>query len=419
MSKGDFIALINPAVTFIIATALFILWNFRREHRYVAMLGTAFLCISAGFFLNYCELGRQEIAGGPRLRSLQFTANAMLIIGGCLLISGILARYRMRPPFAGMLAIGAVGLLSYAFFLQVQPNIALRIYAMNFTGGALALLLATRLHALPGKKLVDHALFVLFFVWGIEFFVRTTTVVWYEAPYRLSGDFFTTLYWITLTLSFACFLLILSVILMMAIAMDVIEQFKVESRTDILTGLANRRGFEDHLKLAVTDARRNGLPLTLVIADLDSFKSVNDTYGHAAGDKAIAAFAACLRQHLAEPQTAARVGGEEFAILLPTAEINAARLFAESVRVTFSAMPVEGLPPAERLTASFGIAQLQPQEDGPALMRRADVALYGAKNDGRDRVILAEKSLLMFRTPRLDHPEVLPHTAESGATGHG
>ena len=134
------------------------------------------------------------------------------------------------------------------------------------------------------------------------------------------------------------------------------------------------------------DAVRQGIPVALVIADLDHFKSINDSFGHASGDRVIETFAGFLREAAAEHHVAGRIGGEEFAIILPGTNLAAARLFAEGARSAFGALPIDCLPANHRCTASFGVAELHPAEDFSDLLRRADEALYQAKGSGRDCV---------------------------------
>lgn len=131
------------------------------------------------------------------------------------------------------------------------------------------------------------------------------------------------------------------------------------------------------------------MPVSLVIADIDHFKSINDGYGHATGDRVISAFANFLRSALSDHHVAGRIGGEEFAIVLPGTNLVAARLFAEGVRGIAGGLSVEGLPQTLRFTASFGVAELARGESLADLMQRADQALYDAKKSGRDRVRVA------------------------------
>jgi diguanylate cyclase (GGDEF)-like protein len=165
------------------------------------------------------------------------------------------------------------------------------------------------------------------------------------------------------------------------------------SETDPLSGLYNRRGFENRVEPAFAAVRKAGMPAAMVISDLDHFKAVNDSYGHDTGDRVIEAFAAILKRVAAEPMTVARMGGEEFTVFLPGTNAAGARLFAEAVRAAMAATPIQGLPEWKRCTASFGVAEWQPGESVTDLRRRADGALYAAKQQGRDRVCLAATGL--------------------------
>ena len=151
--------------------------------------------------------------------------------------------------------------------------------------------------------------------------------------------------------------------------------------------------------------------MTMVLCDLDHFKRINDTYGHGRGDEVIVAFANHLVQAASAEASIGRLGGEEFAVLLPTGDVRSTRLFAEGVRASSSVTPVEGLPENVRVTASFGIALAEPGDTLKDLLHRADLALYQAKKDGRDRVRVAPPETLGPRTGRETRGERrrLPH----------
>jgi diguanylate cyclase (GGDEF)-like protein len=167
------------------------------------------------------------------------------------------------------------------------------------------------------------------------------------------------------------------------------KALKTETHTDPLSGLLNRRGFEERALLVLQHCAAAKVPVALVLADLDHFKALNDRYGHAAGDQVIADFAAKLRAAAGARAVAGRIGGEEFAVLLSLSDLATARLFAEAVRTHYSAGSVDGLPPGTRVTASFGVAARTGEEGLEPLMRRADEALYKAKKNGRDSVRLS------------------------------
>ncbi len=157
--------------------------------------------------------------------------------------------------------------------------------------------------------------------------------------------------------------------------------------TDELTRLANRRSFNDRLLKEVSGAKRHGYPLALVVADLDRFKSINDSYGHAAGDRVLESFARLLSESVRLEDLAARWGGEEFAVLLPHTHAAGAFQVAERVRSRLEQVQLPGI--SAMVTASFGVAELLEGESGEDLLRRADDALMRAKTQGRNRVLVA------------------------------
>lgn len=160
---------------------------------------------------------------------------------------------------------------------------------------------------------------------------------------------------------------------------------------DALTGLANRRGALDRLKSEVARARRSGNPLSVLMLDLDHFKAVNDTWGHAVGDKVLVETAGILRSELRGEDLGVRFGGEEFLAILPGTDVDAARHVAERIRQRTAASRVAADDgDAIHITISIGVATLDGLEDSTALIARADDALYQAKERGRNRVELAE-----------------------------
>jgi diguanylate cyclase (GGDEF)-like protein len=165
---------------------------------------------------------------------------------------------------------------------------------------------------------------------------------------------------------------------------------KIAARVDTLTGLATRRAFLDRSEKLLADCLSRDVPLALIICDLDHFKAINDTHGHAAGDLVLQMFAHVARGRLRLDDVIGRLGGEEFAILMPNSGWEAAYALAERIRLGFalSRVPVEG--EMVNATVSAGIATADPSSTVGRLLAKADAALYRAKALGRNRVEVAE-----------------------------
>ncbi len=165
------------------------------------------------------------------------------------------------------------------------------------------------------------------------------------------------------------------------------EAIRVALITDGLTQASNERAFRDALNDAVRRGHAQGIPVSLVMVDIDHFKAVNDTHGHSAGDRVLREFVRVIRGECDARVHVARVGGEEFALMLPGATAAEAMALAERARAAVEAHAFGAPSGTLRITASFGVAQLGAgREDGTALFAHADAMLYEAKRGGRNRV---------------------------------
>ena len=177
----------------------------------------------------------------------------------------------------------------------------------------------------------------------------------------------------------------------MAISNDITAQKELEkiSITDKLTGMYNRRKFDECLNEEVDRARRYAQNLSLIIIDIDHFKSVNDTYGHQTGDDVLATTAHIITEHIRKIDIAGRYGGEEFVVICPNTDLEQAALVAEKLRamVAKHTFNVVG-----QKTISLGVAEFSVEDNPEDLIKKADSALYKAKNEGRNRVIKFEDS---------------------------
>jgi len=379
---GLYIALLNPSIALVLAAAFLVLWLYQRRQIDLLVLAFGYCAVAGGFLLQYFSL-----PGGFGFTRL--LSNLLFLTGAASIVAGIALRYNRKVPLAALGVLVAGGALALSWFLLADPDLTWRIYSVNFALGGIALIAAAELRTVPNKTIIDKILLAVALAAGLNFFVRTLIIVHLDGPYESYVGFRQSLYWTTVILSHALLSIVMALCLIAGSAIRLIEDLQIEAQHDALSGLLNRRGFEGRAAKVVADHVHRHMPMALVMCDLDHFKDVNDTYGHASGDLVIATFARHLRTTAPRGSVLGRIGGEEFAILLPATGVMAARLYAEGLRASLTAVIVEDLPESFRVTASFGVAAQAPGETLASVIARADDALYQAKGSGRDRVRLS------------------------------
>jgi diguanylate cyclase len=169
-----------------------------------------------------------------------------------------------------------------------------------------------------------------------------------------------------------------------------LEAIRAESLTDPLTGLGNRKYFDRSIEVAVQNALVSGEPLSLLMFDIDHFKSFNDSYGHLTGDQVLRLVGMSLKQTIKGQDITARYGGEEFVVVLPNTAMRQALTVADHIRRAIMSKELKKKSTGEilgRVTISVGVSMLKPDDDTDSLIERADACLYAAKRNGRNRVI--------------------------------
>jgi diguanylate cyclase len=169
-----------------------------------------------------------------------------------------------------------------------------------------------------------------------------------------------------------------------------LDAIRAESLTDPLTGLGNRKYFDRSIDSAVQSALASGEPLSLLMFDIDHFKSFNDSYGHLTGDQVLRLVGMSLKQTIKGQDITARYGGEEFAVVLPNTGLRQALTVADHIRRAVMSKELKKKSTGEilgRVTISVGVSILKPGDDTDSLIERADACLYAAKRNGRNRVI--------------------------------
>jgi len=201
------------------------------------------------------------------------------------------------------------------------------------------------------------------------------------------------------------FAIVIGLALFARYSVNLVMQLNRLAETDPLTGLFNRRAFET--KVQMLRAASAPLPTGLIICDIDHFKRVNDTHGHAVGDTVLKTVARLLQDEAGDASLCARLGGEEFCILIPETNTEMARLAATRLRVAIETQQIVSSGRKLALTASFGYCELCPEDDLRAAMARVDAAVYQAKADGRNLVRIASDT----KTVALDLLPIADKTA--------
>ncbi|WKE65393.1 GGDEF domain-containing protein [Gallaecimonas kandeliae] len=296
-----------------------------------------------------------------------------------------LAGYRQRAGLRGypwqlLLSLALVE-LAVVWFTLVQPHMGLRMVMIPYSG-ALVGLLCVKTLASPGRPMrpVERALCLVFVLYALSQFGSGTLALLQGAqrdPYYL--NLYSGLNFLVMPPAFIG----LGLFTVLLLADDLAGRMRALATTDDLTGLLNRRGFEEATNRLLASGQTQGL--FAAMADIDHFKAINDNFGHAMGDAALARFAQLLTTKVRSTDIAARIGGEEFILLFQAADSRQALGLVERLRREVEQSQAQTGRDAVSFTASFGLAQIQAQDDLCTLLRQADQALYDAKRQGRNR----------------------------------
>jgi diguanylate cyclase (GGDEF)-like protein len=387
MSGVWFLSLLNPIIASVFASIFLVIWLNQRARRYILYVFGAALLYIAGYIVQVFRL--------PESIGLNTASPAIFYsLSIILLFLGIFIRRKIRFGYFLLPGIIFTMMVSILYFYHVVNSVYMRVYILNFGFGILFLVAAYRLRRAGNFGAADRILFWVLVASGIQFFPRTILALEVFDRGLLPRDFGRSIFWLWLNFSLVIVIVGIALAVLTAVVLDIIDDLKRDGSTDLMTGLLNRRGFEERADAMLAGKGRS--PVSMVYCDIDLFKAINDTHGHAAGDRVIREFADLLATEMRAEDVAGRIGGEEFAILLPDADIEGAGAFAERVRCNLEARRFDTLPGRPRVTASFGIATRQSGEYLHELMRRADKMLYEAKRGGRNRVYPQANNVLDF-----------------------
>lgn len=375
-SPNQYFVLIVPACAALLGIAMIYCWSRLRDHRYL-------LWIASGYISTAIPMGIHSLMPNEQLARWTLPLSAMYLYGVWALSHGVALRFggRAHPRLAGAIVLVTLGLLFY--FSQIDDDLWLRLQILNW---GLALLVA-----LPGKSILSgrsrtiplatllRASYLTALLYAFVRVFALATLI----PHEMQPELTRSGLWLLMLATNMFISIWVALAILTSTAMSIVQTLDHERSRDPLTRLLNRRAFFEQVKKRLELYGHSGW--AVMTCDLDHFKMVNDTWGHAAGDRALKEFGALLARTVRQDDLAARFGGEEFVLLIRSTSLHTAVLVAERLRSSVMNLHIPAT--AHTLTASFGVVQLNSNGDIKQAIEQADRLLYEAKHAGRNKVV--------------------------------
>ncbi len=312
-------------------------------------------------------------------------ANALFLFSACIWTAGTMRFHGLRAPNLLLAITWTAGTLLIAWYLYIEPSYPVRLIAFTAITGLLYLLQCYVVLRHGERHFVTWFFAGALLLEALTMLVRCMAVLfdWSPTTHFFSEDLPQVIYLLIAN----AMPLVLATGFFMAVSNRIHSALETLSRHDSLTNIFNRRAFLELFQIELTRQRRHQHGLSVLVLDIDFFKSINDTYGHAAGGIVLVRLCDTVKLLLRRSDGFGRIGGEEFAILLPQTPADSALILAERIREQVAASVGHGYRP---VTLSIGVASLTAlEETAQDVMRRADQALYAAKEGGRNRSVVA------------------------------
>lgn len=376
MSGELLLNLLNPAITALFVAIILVLWS-QRHQPYLLLLALALTSSGLGFAVQGLLLP-PEIAAWRLVPNLFFFAALLLVCSSALLRSGA------KVPLLGYGLVAAGGVAGLCVFFFLHPSLIGRVYVANI---ALGLILGLTLPRMIGRRRTDAGDWLLIGLGliGLGLCVVRPVAASFEGLVTTPDNLRDSGYWLAIQFVNVLMTVLVAMAFLGAAALDMFAELRAEARRDPLSGLLNRAGFEAIARRLLAGTRSRERNVALLIADLDDFKTINDTFGHGAGDRVIAAVGRVLREQRAA-RCAGRIGGEEFALLFTDMGASELKILADGLVAAITRLRVAELPADYRITISAGLHVRRGADNLENLLAQADKALYAAKRAGKNRL---------------------------------
>lgn len=379
--QTQILGLVTPMIALLFAATFAVMWRVGRLKRHVLLFAVSHVLGAIGFLVTHL-LPADAFYLFHTTQAFYFLASATILYAVC--------ERANQPLHLGSVAtVYVICAAVLALAVSLTGDVAPRLIIVNTGYGVLFAMGVTTLLTARRRDAIDIAIIIVMAIQAIDFLVRPNVTLLFESsiPAEVYRD---SVYYSLIGLVLGVKNVILAMVLIGATIVEWLTALRESSERDDLTGLHNRGAFEQVMRNLLPRAQTEGRALSLVVADIDHFKQVNDIWGHQAGDKALLSFGDLIQQMVRGCDTAGRIGGEEFCIAVWNCENEAAERLADRIRQAFAVLQHSGLNDDIRLTASFGVATAREGETYQSLFGRADAALYEAKTRGRNRVENAE-----------------------------
>ncbi|GAB5481335.1 MAG: GGDEF domain-containing protein [Parasphingorhabdus sp.] len=390
--QTQILGMVTPLMALFFAATFMVLWRVGRMKRHVLGFGIAYALSAVGFLITHLL---------PADAFYLFHATQLFYtLGSTVLVASVCERAGQRFHLGSFVVVYLISALVLAVAVSFSNDVASRLIIVNIGYGVMFTMGVTTLLTARRRNVIDLAIIAIMAFQAADFLARPTLTLLFERsiPAEAYRD---SIYYSLIGLVLGVKGVTTAVVLIGATIAEWTNTLRESSDRDSLTGLLNRGAFEQSMQSLLSRAQTEGRPLSLVVADIDHFKQVNDIWGHQAGDQAISSFGELIKQMVRESDTAGRIGGEEFCIAVWNCPNDPAEQLAERIRQAFVRLEHASLNDDIRLTASFGVATAREGEAYEHLFARADAALYRAKSSGRDRVENAEERRLEETAPKL------------------
>lgn len=379
--QAHILGLVTPLMSQFFAATFWALWRAGRMKRHVLGFAAGYVLFPLGYLATHLL---------PTDAFYLFhVTQAFYTLATATLLWAVCDRAGLRLPIASIAVVYVISAATLAIAVAASNDAAPRLLTVNTGYGLIMVMAIMTLLRAPRRDWIDIAIIAVSSFSAADFLVRPTLSLMIEQSIPIEA-YRDSIYYSLIGLMLGIKTVFTAMVLIGATVFDLATGLRESSERDVLTGLHNRAAFEEAMKRLLPKAQAEGRPLSLIVADIDNFKQVNDIWGHQAGDQAIASFGRLISATVRGCDTSGRIGGEEFCIAVWDCPNQPAARLGERIRLAFARLEHESLNADIRLTAGFGVATARGGEGYESLFARADAALYEAKSNGRNRVCNAE-----------------------------